>query len=383
LLLEGNQIDFTHHEDGQSYIDKLDNGPLAFRVGPSYETRMTIFSAGIEIAPATPFGYFLVDNYLYDGQTFGNYSLGWYPDSWTATGPTMWLGGYGGMKFFTAGVPRMSIVNYGHVGIGTTTPQQELHIKSGSGAADIRLEPNDPTKSWNISALNDDGTMRIAWYDGSTYRDMLGLDYTGDVAIGYSLATVDGALWTFSETNKKLTGLTRLTGYPEHGYMVVFGDDVGRAGMYVDDADQGAVWADRITATVKNFRLSNPDDPATDIYYACPEGPEAAAYVRGTARLVDGSAVVELPRHFAAVASEQGMTVQLTPHSAESMGLAAVERSTNRIVVRELAQGKGNYDFDFYVMAVRKGFEDYEVVRPKSNSAPDGYEPPRQTGVDR
>lgn len=49
--------------------------------------------------------------------------------------------------------------------------------------------------------------------------------------------------------------------------------------------------------------------------------------------------------------------------SAESMGLAVVEKRSDRIVVRELAKGNGSYDFDYMIMAVRKGFEDYQVIR--------------------
>jgi len=119
-------------------------------------------------------------------------------------------------------------------------------------------------------------------------------------------------------------------------------------------------------ADVKNFVADNPRDRETMIVYACVEGPEAAAYVRGTARLVDGVARVELPQHFRDVAVAEGMTVQVTPRSAESKGLAVVERSLDGFTVRELLGGTGTYEFDWEVKAVRRGFEGYEVIRPKS-----------------
>jgi hypothetical protein len=63
------------------------------------------------------------------------------------------------------------------------------------------------------------------------------------------------------------------------------------------------------------------------------------------------------------VPSSQGITVQVTPLSGESKGLAVVEKSTDRFAVRELNNGSGSYDFDFMVTAVRKGHEDYRVIR--------------------
>jgi hypothetical protein len=123
--------------------------------------------------------------------------------------------------------------------------------------------------------------------------------------------------------------------------------------------------ADTIIADVKNFRVPNPRDPKTEIVYACVEGPEAGAYVRGTAQLVDGRAVVELPDYLADVAVSEGMTVHVTPLSAESKGLAVVSRSVERFEVGELFGGTGTYAFDWRVTAVRRGFKDYQVLRPQ------------------
>ncbi|HWP31989.1 MAG TPA: hypothetical protein VNK96_09750 [Fimbriimonadales bacterium] len=118
-----------------------------------------------------------------------------------------------------------------------------------------------------------------------------------------------------------------------------------------------------IYADVKNFREVNPNNPETDIWYACIEGPEAAMYVRGTATLVNGKAEVILPEHFSALASEKEITVMLTPLSEDSLGLAVTNKSTQEFTVKELHKGNGTYDFDWEVKAVRKGYEDYKVVR--------------------
>lgn len=120
-------------------------------------------------------------------------------------------------------------------------------------------------------------------------------------------------------------------------------------------------------AGVKNFRIPNPLDDSTDIVYACVEGPEAACYVRGTGALIDGRAKIVLPDHFRAVVNSDTMTVHLTPTSAKSLGLAVIEKSGDFFVVAELAQGTGSYEFDYHVMGVRKGYEDFQVIRPAAN----------------
>ena len=40
------------------------------------------------------------------------------------------------------------------------------------------------------------------------------------------------------------------------------------------------------------------------------------------------------------------------------------QRSVEGIEVRELRNGSGSYEFDYTVMAVREGHEDYQVIRP-------------------
>ena len=108
-----------------------------------------------------------------------------------------------------------------------------------------------------------------------------------------------------------------------NGYQIALVNNAGTglSGSFFHDVPSDT---STIQATVKSFRVDNPDDPydETDLVYASMEGPEAAMYVRGTAELINGAATVRLPRHFEAMAVAQGMTVQLTPGSAASMGLA-------------------------------------------------------------
>ncbi len=64
--------------------------------------------------------------------------------------------------------------------------------------------------------------------------------------------------------------------------------------------------------------------------------------------------------------AEEGLTVQVTPWE-DCNNLYVAERSTSRIMVRELQGGKSNIKFDYLVQGIRKGYEGHEVVREKQD----------------
>ncbi len=120
-----------------------------------------------------------------------------------------------------------------------------------------------------------------------------------------------------------------------------------------------------INADVKNFMMDHPSDNTKKIVYASIEGPEAAAYERGTAHLINGEAFISFSEHFEIVINSTTMTILTSPWDADSKGLAIIERNAKGFKVKELGGGKGNYKFDWEVKGVRKGYENYEVVRNK------------------
>ena len=61
------------------------------------------------------------------------------------------------------------------------------------------------------------------------------------------------------------------------------------------------------------------------------------------------------------------MTVQVTPLSAKSLGLAVVKKSRKSFAVKELQKGTGSYSFDWEAKGIRVGHEDYQVIRPQSD----------------
>ena len=150
-----------------------------------------------------------------------------------------------------------------------------------------------------------------------------------------------------------------MSDFPEHGYFNVK-DASGtiQAGMLVNDAGQGRIFAD-----VKNFRMEHPEDKTKEIWYASLEGPEAGAYERGRGKLENGEAYIHFSDHYQIVANMNTATLVLTPMSANTYGLAIVEINDDGFRVKELMNGTGNFQFMWEVKAVRKGYEDYKVIR--------------------
>jgi len=71
--------------------------------------------------------YAASDDFLYDGLYLNHYGMGFHSPVNTA-GAGAYISGYYGIDLFTAGINRLSIVNNGNVGIGTTTPNAKLDI---------------------------------------------------------------------------------------------------------------------------------------------------------------------------------------------------------------------------------------------------------------
>jgi hypothetical protein len=214
----------------------------------------------------------------------------------------------------------------GFVGIGTTNPSRLLDVRDGGirvatdttglGAVEMSVTPNENGLLSVISAV---GGFLV--YAGESQA-------AGAANVGGQLLVCNAA------------------GAARGGFQITSN---GNCNMF---------------AQVKNFVVANPEDPSTEIYYACVEGPEAAMYTRGTGQLTSGRAVITLPRHFTSMAAAEGITVQITPLSADCFGMAVVNKGVAGFEVRELMRGTSNAAFDWEVKAVRKGYEDYQVIRP-------------------
>jgi hypothetical protein len=221
----------------------------------------------------------------------------------------------------------------------------------------------------SMRMFNPEGTMALEMYVSANRRGTLNLfdsTETNIVTIGASIAGA-GFVGTAGLNGNRNVSLTSPFGNPDHGYVSVHdASDITKAGMYVNSAGQGQIFAD-----IKNFKMDHPSESGSSIWYASLEGPEAAAYERGTATLKDGEIFIKYSEHYNMVATTATATVLLTPHSADTYGLAVIEKRPDGFKVKELKNGNGNFSFDWEVKAVRKGFENYQVIRQESSFMPD------------
>lgn len=96
---------------------------------------------------------------------------------------------------------------------------------------------------------------------------------------------------------------------------------------------------------------------------------------QGTAQLVGGYARITLdPLYAQTVNLSEDYQVFLTPNSADTAGLAVVNKTATGFEVRELAKGKGSFRFDWRISAARKGYEKARLA-PAPAAAPTINEP--------
>ena len=218
------------------------------------------------------------------------------------------------LRFWSAG-DKVAITQGGNVGIGTTDPRTPLHVLG---------------------------------------RISTGLDFTSAGAITFF--PPDGFAW-FHIDNGPAGG--RGIGTMRFSYGANPGDNVV---MSIDQTNNVIINGNVQVNGAKFFVQEHPTDPSNQIVYVSLEGGEAGTYTRGTWKLEDGKAVIELPEHFGMVTSEDGLSIQLTPRG-EWLQLYVVQLTTREVVVQE-AQGKSG-QFDYLIQGVRKGYEHHEVIQRK------------------
>lgn len=268
----------------------------------------------------------------------------------------------------------------GNVGIGITNPDDNLcvlddiRVKNSSNANKIRLDVIGGGDVGFLETYGQNGNrnFRVTNLTGNENLGVAGV-YNDAGSQRVAMATGSGGTglhWTYGANGNLNTYLNFLSGYSNNGYIGIHDANGSiQAGMYVSSSGQGIVFGD-----VKNFRMDHPTQPGKEIWYASLEGPEAGAYTRGTGTLVNGRATITFPDHFQLVANETTMTVIVTPLSGASKGMAVITKSANGFEVQELMSGTGSYEFDWEVKAVRKGYENYRVIRDADEIRPGGLD---------
>ena len=168
-----------------------------------------------------------------------------------------------------------------------------------------------------------------------------------------------GASTVFGANGLQNVTMSTFAGTPNHGMVAVYGDDGVTPRAYM----RSTATVSEVAANLFTTLATPPARSDGTLAFTAPIGGEAAAYDRGTAQLVNGEATVICSEHFRWIADEASMTVTITPLSADSKGIAVIDKTNSGFKVKELLGGKGNYAFDYSVMCKRKGHENFQVER--------------------
>ena len=214
---------------------------------------------------------------------------------------------------------------------------------------------------------NGNTNVRLSTISGLPNNGFLAVaDADGNSRVGaYVRDSGSGDLFTEGPSGNLNAFITNTSGQPDHGYLAVYdADENQKAGIYIDDEGQGRVFADFVDSFV-----DNPDKAGEKIVYTMIQGPESAAYLRGTATLENGTASIDFPSHFSNLILSDNITVQITPLSAKSKGIAVIKKGVSGFRVQELLDGQGSYSFDWEVKGIRKDHLE------KSRGTPSPYQP--------
>ncbi len=183
-------------------------------------------------------------------------------------------------------IERVRISSSGNVGIGTTDPHARMHI--------------------------DGGALRIG---GSTIQELTGTVRQPGDFIELSIESPSNT--STYRANFLISAQELEFSSPNIGQVMTlfFGGNTGSTGRVNVN---GTLSATTISSSRgKTFRITHPLRTGYDLVHACLEGPETGVYYRGTARLQDGQATVQLPDYFEALTRPDDRTVQLTAIGAE------------------------------------------------------------------
>jgi len=239
-----------------------------------------------------------------------------------------------GLDFYTGSATRLTILNTGNVGIGTTSPQQALSISDGLNIDQTSSNDGTVSNALTFGSTSGEGiaSKRTAggnqygldFYTGSANR--LTISNTGNVGIGtvnsvaqltvYTTSAFTGVTTDNENTTEGSIGLSAFSrshfGYGVYGNapngIGVVGTTIqlltaGVAGFAPPAGIAVLAGGDFVCLGAKLFRIDHPLDPANKILnHYCTEGPEPLNVYSGTVVISsDGSARVTLPTYFESI----------------------------------------------------------------------------------
>ena len=229
---------------------------------------------------------------------------------------------------------------YGYQGGSTTmTIGVEAYSASSIGVGNYGVVVESSIEGSNI-----DGSAGIGvWGDTSTDWGILGTTDEGDSVVGFNASEPFATAYFENDTAASVTAPVLVTVGGNSGNACMF--DVS-GDMYCSGSKSAVVPVDGGARKVALYAVESPKNWFEDF---------------GSGRLSNGSAVIELEPTFAQTVNTQNYHVFLTP-SGDCKGLYVSQRSAGGFEVRELGGGTSSIEFDYRIVAERKGYENIRMA---------------------
>lgn len=280
---------------------------------------------------------------------------------------------YGGFyKTSTGGVFEMNSKAIQFIASDNTTGSNRLNISNNITKTnkDIQLVGGSGSENPSITVSNIGKKLCDMQLQGSGGGAFRAYNQDGNEALYMGMTSRNG-VYTIPQIigYNKFNGSTRNVAFQlkadDNGGVLEMFDETGstpKGGLRVSAGGNLEIWGGS-----KFFIMERKSNKKEVIAYTSLEGPEAGAYDRGTAKLVNGELYIKYSEVFSEVINPKTVTISLTPLYSETYGLSIVEKTNEGFRVKELMNGTGNFSFDWEVKAVRKGYEDYQVIRPATD----------------
>lgn len=278
---------------------------------------------------------------------------------------------YGNLYLNKTGSTKTGIaLNYAGLTFWDLNRKETVSIENYSGETVkrgiIRLYDRSDSENKYYTYIGGDGSINLNGYNGKPNVSL------GNVSENKN----SGGVWTYDQDGNELVMLSSVVGSNGEDAGIVICYKGEQKGKFQIINGKSRLTTDEIYLDGYPLRASSTSYSAglksTAGHTPCfvSESTDRLITFRGTASLNNGQFKVVLPSEETDKIDEGSITVQVTPLSAASKGLAIIQKNNRSFTVAELMSGTGSYDFDWTLTAMIKETPQLRSNNDYKNSGP-------------